>query len=312
MKRDEILVGYSGFVGSNLNKSYEFSSVFNSSNVKEAYGSNPDLCVYAGVRAEKFLANKNREADLQHIHESINNIININPKKLILISTIDVYPDPVEVDEFSKIDPGRLLTYGRNRYFLEVEARKKFPNSLIIRLPGLYGINLKKNFIYDLLHPVPKKLSQERYEQLSEQSALVRESYSLDISNFYVLSKTSGVILRDLESEMEALGFTSLSFTDSRSSFQFYNLSRLWSDILTVLNTNLATINLMVEPLQVSSIYEAYTGKAFCNQLSNPVPRYDVRTIYANLFSRNENSYISLKEEVLIDVLSFLKDSQCC
>lgn len=172
MKRDEILVGYSGFAGSNLIQSHEFSSVFNSSNVKEAYGLNPDLCVYAGIRAEKFIANKNPEADLQHIRDSISNILSINPKKLILISTIDVYPDPVEVDELSIIDSGKLMPYGQNRYLLEVEVRKNFHDAIIIRLPGLYGINLKKNFIYDLLHPVPKKLSKERYEQLSEQSAL--------------------------------------------------------------------------------------------------------------------------------------------
>ena len=51
------LVGYTGFVGSNIASSFKFDRLFNSKNIKEAYGLNPDLCVYSGVRAEKYLAN---------------------------------------------------------------------------------------------------------------------------------------------------------------------------------------------------------------------------------------------------------------
>ena len=70
------LVGYTGFVGSNLNDSYNFSYVFNSKNIKEAYGLKPDLLVYAGVRAEKFLANQFPDKDFESIKEAFSNIQN--------------------------------------------------------------------------------------------------------------------------------------------------------------------------------------------------------------------------------------------
>jgi hypothetical protein len=52
-----ILVGYTGFVGSNLYDAGEFDAVYNSKNIQDAFGTTPDLLVYAGVRAEKYLAN---------------------------------------------------------------------------------------------------------------------------------------------------------------------------------------------------------------------------------------------------------------
>ena len=53
----EYLVGYTGFVGSNLAASHTFDGQFNSRNIQQAFGGRPDLLVYAGVRAEMFLAN---------------------------------------------------------------------------------------------------------------------------------------------------------------------------------------------------------------------------------------------------------------
>ncbi len=71
---------------------------------------------------------------------------------LVLISTVDVYRMPPAVDEETPIDPHVLDPYGRHRFFLEEFVRRQFKNSIIIRLPGLFGQGLKKNFIYDLLH----------------------------------------------------------------------------------------------------------------------------------------------------------------
>ena len=49
------------------------------------------------------------------------------------------------MDETSEIDVADLPAYGYNRYQLERWTRKNFPDALIIRLPGLFGRNLKKN-----------------------------------------------------------------------------------------------------------------------------------------------------------------------
>ena len=139
-----MLVGYTGFVGSNIASKHDFTWKINSKNKEEAFGKEPDLLIYAGLRAEKFLANQNPEADLESINEAMEQIRKIRPKKLLLISTVDVYPDPVEVDEDSPIDTEKLLPYGANRYQLEQMVRKEWEDALIIRLPGLFGKNLKK------------------------------------------------------------------------------------------------------------------------------------------------------------------------
>ena len=55
MKR--AIVGYTGFVGSNIYAAGDFDAAYNTKNIQDAFGSNPDLLIYAGMRAEKFLAN---------------------------------------------------------------------------------------------------------------------------------------------------------------------------------------------------------------------------------------------------------------
>ena len=68
------LVGYTGFVGSNLHVKGSFDRVYNSKNITEAYGTCPELLVYAGLRAEKYLANSDPAADMQNIVEAQKNI----------------------------------------------------------------------------------------------------------------------------------------------------------------------------------------------------------------------------------------------
>jgi len=59
---------------------------------------------------------------------------------------------PQAVDEDTLIDPQSLDPYGRHRFYLEEFVRGRFKRSVIVRLPGLFGQGLKKNFIFDLLH----------------------------------------------------------------------------------------------------------------------------------------------------------------
>ena len=50
-----VLVGYTGFVGSNIYAAAgdRIDAVYNSKNIEKAFGTNPDLLIYAGLRAEK-------------------------------------------------------------------------------------------------------------------------------------------------------------------------------------------------------------------------------------------------------------------
>ena len=84
---------------------------------------------------------------MRNIENAFYNIQQIQPKKLVLISTIDVYKSPINVNEDTPIISEDLQPYGANRYYLEQKVRDDFPETLIIRLPGLFGKNIKKNFL---------------------------------------------------------------------------------------------------------------------------------------------------------------------
>jgi hypothetical protein len=147
------LVGYTGLVGGTLHRGRSFDVLINSKNANELRSGDFDLVIHAGVPAVKWIANKDPAADRTAI-ESIQDVLaTMKIAELILISTIDVYPDPSSaLDESAAIDPARNHAYGRHRFELEQWARGHFANVRIVRLPALFGEGLKKNFVFDLLH----------------------------------------------------------------------------------------------------------------------------------------------------------------
>lgn len=146
------LIGHSGFVGGTLLRTRPFSDLFNSSNIATMTGGY-DLVVCAGVPAAKWIANRDAEADAAGIRKLTDALEGVTAGEFILISTIDVYPDPASNDdEASSIDPAANHPYGRNRYALELWIRDRFPDARVIRLPALFGSGLRKNALYDLLH----------------------------------------------------------------------------------------------------------------------------------------------------------------
>lgn len=303
----KILVGHTGFVGSNLMKNTNFDYCFNSKNIEKSFGLNPDLLVYSGVPAEKFLANKNPENDFLIINNAIENIKKINPKQVVLISTVDVYPNPIQVNENTIIEKETVQPYGKNRLYLEEWVENNFGNHLIIRLPGLFGKNIKKNFIFDLISIIPSMLNEQKYNELSQYQWII-DNYELQSNGFYKLKNLTVKERNELKKQFLEIGFSALNFTDSRGVFQFYNLANLWNDIKVALNAGIKKLNLATEPVSVSEIYERMYEKPFENQLNNPVPHYDFYTIHADKFGKNGN-YIMSKSEVLEQILNFIKQA---
>ncbi len=145
------LIGATGFVGSSLRAQAPFDELYDSKSIGSIRGRSLDLIVCAGARAEKWKANRDPDADRAGIEQLIGPLREVQARRFVLVSTVDVYPEPVEVDEATPIDPARANAYGRNRRALEEFCADRFRAS-ILRLPGLYGPGLKKNAIYDLLH----------------------------------------------------------------------------------------------------------------------------------------------------------------
>ncbi len=300
-----ILVGYTGFVGSNLYASGQFDQVYNSKNITKAYGTEPDLLVYAGLRAEKYLANHEPEKDMEMILQAEENISKINPQKLVLISTIDVFKVPYGVDETSPIDTENLHPYGYNRYQLELWVHEKYPGALIVRLPGLFGKNIKKNFIYDYMNVIPFMLKEQKMEELCETDGSIKDSYDLQDNGFYKLKEISPEEKAALKEKFQKTGFSALNFTDSRSIYQFYNLARLWGDIQTALQFGIQLWHPATEPVSAGELYRYLTRKEFVNELDGPLANYDYRTVYAKVFG-GSGGYICHKQEVLNEIKEFL------
>lgn len=145
------LIGHTGFVGGNLDRQTHFTHRFNRSNIEELAGRTFDLLVCAGAPAEKWKANADPEADSASLARLRESLFQCDARRVILISTIDVYPDPAGVDELTPIDAEQSAPYGKHRLELERAIGGHF-HTLIVRLPGLFGPGLKKNAIYDLLH----------------------------------------------------------------------------------------------------------------------------------------------------------------
>lgn len=302
------LVGYTGFVGSNLRKSCQFNKLYNSKNIWEAYGTEPDLLVYAGLPSAMFKANANPDSDFEDILQAIDNLKKINAKKLILISTVAVYDKIFDVDETHNIDERLLLPYGKNRHYLERWVYENCDGSLIIRLPALYGINLKKNFVYDYINVIPAMLSEKKYQELAEESALISKAYQKKIDNFYHL-EVSGNDKKKVYMYFNTASFNAISFTDSRSVYQFYNLERLWSDIEIAMKNNIRLLNIVTEPVSVADVYKVLSGNDFTNELSKTPYNYNIRSKYADLFG-GADGYMINKTEELADLKRYVDEEK--
>lgn len=301
------LVGYTGFVGSNLDAATNFDGRYNSKNISEAFGTAPDLLIYAGVPAAKYLANSAPEKDFEVILQAQENIKKIAPKKLILISTIDVFKNPVNVDEDSLIDTENLQPYGKNRRLLEIWVQENFSDSLIVRLPGLFGKNIKKNFIYDFIKKIPFRLTEKLFNQFCENESALKNFYTSLDNGFYQCKNLNVEEEKILRGIFDRLNFSALNFTDSRNFYQFYPLSRLWSDINIALKNNLQLLHLATEPVQTAELYHFLTGKNFVNEISETPANYDFKTKFANLFG-GEKNYLLDKNSVMCAISDFVKN----
>jgi len=147
----QALIGYTGFVGGNLLSQQTFDDCYNSSNIEQIKDKSYDRIICAGVPAQKWIANREPIQDRENIQGLIQHLKTVKTEKFILISTVDVYPSPIDVDENSEIQLKDCHPYGKHRLELEQFISDNF-DSIIIRLPALFGSGLKKNIIFDFLN----------------------------------------------------------------------------------------------------------------------------------------------------------------
>ena len=148
----DALVGHTGFVGGNLAAQHRFTACFNSRNIESIRGRSFDTLVVSGMPAAKWLANRDSVGDHATLDSLWRNVVKCQANSVVIVSTVDVYPAPLGVDEGTMIESMFQQPYGKHRLELERRASFHFPRVLSVRLPGLYGPGLKKNAIYDLMN----------------------------------------------------------------------------------------------------------------------------------------------------------------
>ncbi len=303
-----VLVGSTGFVGGNLSAKGQFTATYHSTDVQQGFGKEIDLLIYAGVPAAMFLANQDPAADLAIMRTARENIRKLNAKKTVLISSICVFADSKGKTEADEPLAAALPAYGANRLQLEQWVRQDIPDALIVRLPALYGIGLKKNFLYDLHTITPAMLRTAKYDELAAISDLVRDGYADAQNGFY---KLNGAVNADaLRAFFAGHDFNALCFTDARSLYQFYDLRRLWADTQTALAASLTVLHLATPPCSAAEVYAAVQGDAaapFTNTLAAEPFDYDLQTQHAALFG-GADGYLCSKAQVLSDITAFMQD----
>lgn len=216
------LIGHSGFVGQNLKSSANFSSLYNSQNISDIAGKSFDLIYCAGVSASKWQANKDPENDLRNIRALSAVLKKVHTKKFVLISTVDVYPIPLAVDEDFSPMAARSHAYGTNRLAFEDFVKENFDSHLIVRLPALFGQGLKKNIIFDMINSrcleAIQPLSSFQYYALKHLHADIHRSIKLGVS---LINITSEPLITE---ELRMLFFPDLKIGSMAAPPGHYNL----------------------------------------------------------------------------------------
>lgn len=233
------LVGYTGFVGSNILHGYNswvekqstqenFSiDLYNSKNASELAGKEYDVLILACLPGHVDVANRYPEKDRATMESILDNISKIKSARYVfLMSTIFVTNQD---------------TYGSHRLEFEQRVQKIFTNEnkdiikfVVFRLPGIYGTNLKKNIIYDFMHPAPSFIRIPKMTELlsimsDEDASIMQRAYKKnEVLNQYDLCISSPELIEVLF----RAGFTSLNFWHPEDEFYWYDIRNLFNDIL--------------------------------------------------------------------------------
>jgi hypothetical protein len=286
------LIGHTGFVGSALLRQARFGQCYNSANIAAIDGAAFDLLVCAAAPGSMIAANRTPERDAAQVQALIERLAAARADRFVLISTIAVLADFAGGDDEGTAAFQQELAYGRHRRMLEAFVEDHFPRSLIIRLPALFGRGLVKNFIFDLMNPVPSLLTADRRAALTAQLApglagLVQALYAPDAATD-LLKLDRAALNADprraaLEDALAAQAATATMFHHRETTYQYYPIDRLWQDIGIALEAGLSHLHLAPEPLGADAIHQRLIGRPMPETPAR-LHREDMHTRHAALW----------------------------
>jgi hypothetical protein len=303
---NDAIIGSTGFVGGHLLRQHAFEGRFNSRTIQHAVGQAYGTVVCAAAPGSMFEANRFPEQDKARIEALIGYLSTIHARKLVLISSIAVLADCAGGEDEGTSSYVTNLAYGRNRRALEVFCTERFESCLVVRLPALFGEGLKKNFLFDILNPMPSMVSEAAWAELSKR---LPAELRAGLSAFYAWSDSLKLFVIDREAltatgrraaydtAVTELGMSAVGFTNPNTRFQYYDMNRLWADIELCLDRAIDVIHLAPEPLMAGEIFAALTGRPMPESAAR-LHREDMRTRHAAVFGR-EGNYIAGSTETM-------------
>lgn len=145
------LIGYSGFIGTNLLPYINNVDLYRSTNIEDIKNKSYDIIYCCGINAKKWYANLYPKEDIESINKLINILTTVKCNTFVLISTIDVLDCTIEQNELTE-QYYSSHSYGKNRLYFEEWCNQHYNNCYIFRLPALFGHGLKKNALFDLIN----------------------------------------------------------------------------------------------------------------------------------------------------------------
>ncbi|WP_439519106.1 NAD-dependent epimerase/dehydratase family protein [Hydrogenophaga sp.] len=249
------LIGHTGFVGGNLVHQAEFGALYNSRNIDDIDGKAYSHIVVTAAQARKWWANQNPQEDWSGIERLLASLARCRARQVTLISTIDVLGSSAGLTELDVPVAEEMTAYGQHRLKLEEAVRSQFEQVLVVRLPGLFGLGLKKNVIFDLLQ------------------------------------------------------HNALENINPRSSFQYYDLSNLWSHIQIAWSQKLELVHLFPAPILTSELIDTLFPGTVVGATAAPEAHYDHRTVHGHLFG-GDDRYVSDKATVLQQLDHFIQSQR--
>lgn len=286
------LIGHTGFVGGALLRQTAFDACYNSANIAAIAGERFATLVCAAAPGSMLEANRAPDRDRAAIEGLIAQLDRVEAERFVLVSTIAVLADFAGGDDESTQGFQQELAYGRHRRMLEAFVEDRFKDSLIVRLPALFGQGLRKNFLFDLLNPVPAMLTEAKRNALVQ---ALEPGLADWLAALYTPDAATGLLKLDraalladprkgqLEAALDALGATAVQFHHRETTYQYYDTSRLWQDIGIALGAGLSHLHLAPEPLMAADIHARLTGRPMPDTPAR-LHREDMRTAHAGLW----------------------------
>lgn len=286
------LIGHTGFVGGALLRQTHFDACYNSANIRDITGARFGTLVCAAAPGSMLEANRAPERDKAAIDALIERLGRVTAERFVLISSIAVLADFAGGDDEGTSAYQEELAYGRHRRALEAFVEQRFPAHLIVRLPALFGAGLRKNFLFDLLNPVPAMLTEAKRNAVA--SALGGDLAAW-LGALYAPDAATGLLKLDraaldtdprrpaLEAALDAMGASATQFHHRETTYQYYDTRRLWQDIGTASQAGLAHLHLAPEPLRAADIHLRLTGREMPETPAR-LHREDMRTRHAALW----------------------------